>query len=554
MDDSNMGSVKQTMGILSNFLNNVKRTLEQLCEGHTLASVQASKQRENVAASAFGMRPALEKVMPPQNAMKNSSFGRISDQNQSWSYSSQSNAINGKCAERRSDHRNEINQSFIQRLPDSEMECAVGFFLNDMKKTVDSWFNRYSMLSEGKAPFDSRSQLLHTGVQVLEQFNFGPEADHVHSVMREMDDRDNEVLLPYPQGGQIIGRPFFKKVEATNRVANRKSSNSRANRRKPKSSVYASQGITGNLNATQGLDLTQHMILPTQDTISSIEYRVPDSNGHLGNTSQNDSEIGVDNIERAIVKFTPLGTGEKSLDNIRPPVQTDELTIRPHHHKVEIVESPSWLPKGWITEVKTRISGGSAGCKDKYYYDPVSKRRCRSQKEVFCFLETGKLGRYKRKQPSTNKSLSLDLEKQASKPSEVQTTEKDVSSMRKSPQPYNQENTSGAFAIFPSATQRGWGGGTFLPYRAGQTNDFLYDNLANMSRPGFDQFNSINPPPNKPTDDRGISPSRPWLFSSTEFPTGGPVSRIEVENVQGFTRSRRGIEGTQKRPKKSSKQ
>ncbi|KAI5084016.1 hypothetical protein GOP47_0000185 [Adiantum capillus-veneris] len=62
-----------------------------------------------------------------------------------------------------------------------------------------------------------------------------------------------------------------------------------------------------------------------------------------------------------------------------------------------IVESPDWLPQGWLTEMKTRASGTSAGCKYKCYVDPVTKRRFRTRKEVFCFLTTGNTGRYKPK-------------------------------------------------------------------------------------------------------------------------------------------------------------
>ncbi|KAH9312772.1 hypothetical protein KI387_027807, partial [Taxus chinensis] len=66
----------------------------------------------------------------------------------------------------------------------------------------------------------------------------------------------------------------------------------------------------------------------------------------------------------------------------------------------EIIQSPDWLPNGWFTELKTRETGSSAGTKDKYFYDPVSQRRFRSRAEVFSFLETGKIARYKPKAKS----------------------------------------------------------------------------------------------------------------------------------------------------------
>ncbi|GLJ41256.1 hypothetical protein SUGI_0853990 [Cryptomeria japonica] len=52
-----------------------------------------------------------------------------------------------------------------------------------------------------------------------------------------------------------------------------------------------------------------------------------------------------------------------------------------------VIESPAWLPKGWITEIKTRVTGGSAGITDKYYYDPVTNKRFASKTKVFEFLE-----------------------------------------------------------------------------------------------------------------------------------------------------------------------
>ncbi|GLJ41833.1 hypothetical protein SUGI_0866040 [Cryptomeria japonica] len=54
---------------------------------------------------------------------------------------------------------------------------------------------------------------------------------------------------------------------------------------------------------------------------------------------------------------------------------------------VKVMDSPAWLPKGWIAEIKTRVTGSSAGSKDKYYYDPVRNKRFPSKAKVFEFLE-----------------------------------------------------------------------------------------------------------------------------------------------------------------------
>mgnify|MGYP000571314845 CR=1 FL=1 len=53
---------------------------------------------------------------------------------------------------------------------------------------------------------------------------------------------------------------------------------------------------------------------------------------------------------------------EKDVEEMTSPVATSS---QPSARKVEVVESPNWLPPGWITEMKTRGTGSSAGAKDK---------------------------------------------------------------------------------------------------------------------------------------------------------------------------------------------
>lgn len=547
MDNLNMARGKQTMEVLSVFLQNAKRTVEQLCESHTLASMQASKQRTSVAASAFGVLPTFVKGLS-HDAMSHQAAGKH-DQAQRWSFASSSSTINERISERRGDYCSEATPPGFQRLPEVEMEHAVGIFLNDMRKTVDIWCSRYRLLAEGKAPMEGMPQTLHSDMQVMNQLGFGPDVDHDYSVMADLDDRDNEVLLPYVTNRQLMGKPFVKKVVAANRGAKRKPSNAR--RKKPRASGCLPQGTTVSMNTADSLDPSQQDMVSGQEPISNESQ-------HLKNTAPNNHEVANGNVaEGAIVKFGSLGPDEKA--DAESPIQTDELTIRPHHYKVEVVESPDWLPKGWITELKTRSTGGSAGCKDKYYYDPVSKRRCRSQKEVFCFLKTGKLGRYKRKQPQpANKVLNLDLEQQVSNSGEIQVAEnEEASGMRNAPsQPYGQDNTSAPLGIFPGTMQRGWGGGTFLPYRPGQTADLLYDSLTNLSRPGLEQYRFMDPSSSKAGGDKSLHASRPWFLANADVPTG---ALVEMDNVieraggQGFGRGRRGVDGATKRGRKSTK-
>ncbi|KAI5055838.1 hypothetical protein GOP47_0029359 [Adiantum capillus-veneris] len=508
-EDLDMARRKQTMEVLSGFLHNTKRTVEQLCEGHSLASMQASKQRTTVVTSAFGTHSTLDKGLS-HDAMAHHVLSKP-EQAQRWSFSSPSCTVNERFPEKRGDHSNEVTALGFRRFPESEMERAVGFFLNDMRKTVDSWCSRYRLLTE------------------------------------DLDDRDNEVLLPYAQNRQIMAKPLVKKVTAGSRGVKRKPPSARANRKRPRAST----------KTAQSLDLSHQDMVVVQEPIS-FEGKL-DNHEHLKNTALNNHETGGGNTDvGAIVKFGSLELDEKSAVDVESPVQTDELTIRPHHYKVEVVESPDWLPKGWITELKTRSTGGSAGCKDKYYFDPISKRRCRSQKEVFCFLQTGKLGRYKKKHQPANRVLGLDLEQQISNGSDMQVAEKEeVSGMRSTPQHYNQDSTSGPLGIFPGTVQRGWGGGTFLPDRPGQTVDLLYDSLTNLSRPGLDQYRYMDPSSSKSSTDKSLNASRPWFLANAEGSTGALIDRIEVDNgidrAQGFGRGRRGGEGAPKRARKSTK-
>ena len=53
---------------------------------------------------------------------------------------------------------------------------------------------------------------------------------------------------------------------------------------------------------------------------------------------------------------------EKIVEEMPTPLPA---SYQPSVRKVEVIESPNWLPHGWITEMKTRGTGSSAGTKDK---------------------------------------------------------------------------------------------------------------------------------------------------------------------------------------------
>lgn len=81
---------------------------------------------------------------------------------------------------------------------------------------------------------------------------------------------------------------------------------------------------------------------------------------------------------------------------------------------ITVIESPDWLPKGWITELRTRETGVSAGTTDKYFFDPVSDHRFRSKKDVFKFLQTGNINRLGSKRKTEDHDGKTSAEKKSS--------------------------------------------------------------------------------------------------------------------------------------------
>ncbi|WCJ20591.1 methyl-CPG-binding domain protein 5 [Euphorbia peplus] len=85
-------------------------------------------------------------------------------------------------------------------------------------------------------------------------------------------------------------------------------------------------------------------------------------------------------------------------------------------------ETATWLPDGWLVEARTRENGATAGTMDRYYIEPVNKRRFRSKVEVLHYLETGELLKNKRKKEAENSNTdaspaegSGDLKKKKAK-------------------------------------------------------------------------------------------------------------------------------------------
>eukprot|EP00249_Psilotum_nudum_P020021 c27524_g1_i1 orf=799-2280(-) len=101
----------------------------------------------------------------------------------------------------------------------------------------------------------------------------------------------------------------------------------------------------------------------------------------------------------SVVNDQTLGTAKTDNPHVNDQLHPrfNNAVARYQQSSGEIIESPDWLPPGWITEVKTRKSGSTAGSKDKYYLEPVSCHRFRSKNEVLRYLQTGQISRYRSK-------------------------------------------------------------------------------------------------------------------------------------------------------------
>ncbi|XP_011624097.1 uncharacterized protein LOC18436098 isoform X2 [Amborella trichopoda] len=143
------------------------------------------------------------------------------------------------------------------------------------------------------------------------------------------------------------------------------------------------------------------------EILSSLPEKQPDLSGAPGFSNE---------IQAGSQFHGEVDMGGGALVVCDTPAGKMEALSEKRANDLSAVSSPDWLPAGWITEIKVRANGLTAGTKDKYFYDPVSKRKFRSKKEVFSFLETGKLGRYKPK-PKSDVAEAQSSEKETNPPS-----------------------------------------------------------------------------------------------------------------------------------------
>lgn len=361
-------SSENTMEALREFLQNMKRTIERLYAGHTLAARQTLKHgnSDNSQSSYdFGMLPTPNKGFhQPQQSVLPDSVGKPG-QMQNWFFQQTSNPLPG--SKPAATGKTNLNVCSSE----ADIGNALSVFLEDMKKTIEVWSSRYHLLAEGKTAgldVEALPQPLDSNVHVIDQLDFGPDADHDLSVMEVLDLPNAETLhgsaqsrngkLPKSQGNQ--GRK--------GRKVHFQGHQSRAD---------ATSFSMQDFNDVMGSQVNMHDQEPQTQGLQECA----ESDGHgqmdMEQPGYNNENMGIDEASRpdrqtAIVLRTENGGAKSGQRKRKPrkkatttPVNSQELTIRRFQYKVEVVESPDWLPKGWITELKTRSTGGSAGSKDK---------------------------------------------------------------------------------------------------------------------------------------------------------------------------------------------
>lgn len=258
---------------------------------------------------------------------------------------------------------------------DAKTADALRCFLEEMKKTIQLWSIRHRLLDQVQA------ELARENEEMPEPMHF-------------------ELASPYciqpSRVGDVYSPLQNQEVEAardSNQPANGQACALASNQLEIQDSSKRPAGV-------QTLDC--EIREPNSEGIS--EYSL-DSNHAKGKDLRFVKQCPPDGQLQQVIfhdrvvdcSLVPCERGE--ILNNCAPANTSEIMRQSltSADVVKVVESPDWLPYGWTTEVKIRQRGNSAGTTDKYYYDPISKRRFRSRKEVFCFLTTGKAGRYKSK-------------------------------------------------------------------------------------------------------------------------------------------------------------
>jgi hypothetical protein len=106
----------------------------------------------------------------------------------------------------------------------------------------------------------------------------------------------------------------------------------------------------------------------------TMGYEEAEQNGDVDADDGDGAKDGCGNASQLPMDgyTTPLPTTNhedkaKNASSI-PHESSADMSIQPYRRPVEVIDSPDWLPEGWITELRVRGTGNSAGSKDKVFF------------------------------------------------------------------------------------------------------------------------------------------------------------------------------------------
>lgn len=421
----------------------------------------------------------------------------------------------------------------------SSDEDVLKVFLEEMKKTICDWSARQKVLVPDKA--GSVKSIAHAGTPVSSALGLPNGTPLSLGFNKEQSLAANTKALGGQGVKEVLGHQNEKDVEKTIRVSPQqdkgaeqslfKTEIEKSARLDKVVNDIASQLLQSDDEDTHTNHLKQTPEANTQNPSEKEKAAQMPTAAHVGAEEGSTSQATTLATEGNAANAPTPGEVTPIADSFITPTKTDEAAVKLPLTKwkpptsavknidknlsfprtVEVINSPDWLPEGWVTELKTRGSGNSAGSKDKYYVDPVSNRRFRSRKEVAAHLERGKPKLSDSPETSPIKKLLgpellPSLPKKSHKKTKIKASSAPSSSGLPPP-------------MVPSIGSPGLVGNMFMPpFRTGQPSEWLlYESLASLPFPMFDPFYYADMGANKSSSSKSSHmPTRPWFFSGPE--------------------------------------
>eukprot|EP00250_Pteridium_aquilinum_P035034 c8498_g1_i1 orf=180-1904(+) len=290
-------------------------------------------------------------------------------------------------------------------------------FIEEMLKTIEAWAAKYNVVLDDGVMAVESAQSSHANPN-----NYPSSNPQVHAIASEVMDQlrlsldldqdvkeSQDMANQRTEQNQTEGEALHRSVENSNLDAEGAS----CNEEKGGEDLLRSQNNDAQRDDKQTVSAHIDHSLGAATSNAKPSRRVSRKT-----RSQVTSSSTPSNLHSPMnVDVIPTCDGDAETDSLElakspklaEAIPCDDTSVpsQASEGKGDVIKSPDWLPKGWIVELKTRGTGGSAGSKDKYYFDPTSNRRFRSKKDVVEFLGTTKR---KRGRPRKSESVNAPSE------------------------------------------------------------------------------------------------------------------------------------------------